>query len=46
MYRIATRNIQHSGQISNLENVLEFIKMKAIAKSNKEKHESEDIDGY
>ena len=45
MYMIASKNIQNSGQISKLENVLEFIKKEAITKSKEEEHEPEDIDG-
>jgi hypothetical protein len=45
MYMIATRNIQNSGQISSLENVLESIKKEAITKNKEEQDELEDIDG-
>ena len=40
---VASRNIQNLGQISKLGNVLEFIKKKALAKSNQKEHQPEDI---
>ena len=45
MYMIATNSMQNSGQISTLENVLEFIKKKAIAKTTQKVHEPKNIEG-
>ena len=45
MYMIATKSIHNSGEISTLENVLEFIKKKATAKTTQEDDEPNNVEG-